>query len=192
MGLRVKEPSGDLSRVPRREATANRASCSGPIPNKTFLIPHQRDPLIPPQGLCPRGGGPSKTVEGVSGTLPTTSWSPPPPEGNYWRHLPPGLFCTKKHRYFYRCFLTLSGSLTFFNGSCVRGLDQTKSKLSICAFHNFKPMGCSVVVFNQQAFFAGGALLVRAGLFGCLQVRNRRRLIDCICDNIANSCNRVA
>ena len=27
--LRVKEPSGDLSRVPRRKATANRASCSG-------------------------------------------------------------------------------------------------------------------------------------------------------------------
>ena len=35
----------------------------------------------------------------------------------------------KKHRYFYRCFLTLSGSLTFFNGSRIRGLDQTKSKL---------------------------------------------------------------
>jgi len=38
MGLRVKEPSGDLSRVPRRKATANRASCSGPTKNTDISI----------------------------------------------------------------------------------------------------------------------------------------------------------
>ncbi len=148
MGLRVKEPSGDLSRVPRRKATANRASCSVPIPNKTFLIPHQRASAIR-RGVLANSCSTRRGGLLCFFTLPTTSWSPPPQEGNYYRHLLLGLFCIKKHRYFYRCFLTLSGSLTFFNGSRIRGLDQTKSKLSICAFHNFKPMGCSVVVFNE-------------------------------------------
>ena len=78
----------------------------------TALSLRHQAQLPPPLFACAHSGTPSFIKK----------------ETKFWHHLPPGLFRIKKHRYFYRCFLTLSGSLTFFNGSCVRGLDQTKSK----------------------------------------------------------------